>query len=58
LAGTQGFVPILNERGETKSSRRELRCDGNGGPATNEAEGRMKWLGVRDDFRSWLLTAA
>lgn len=26
--------------------------------ATNEAAGRMKWLGVRDGIRDWLLTAA
>jgi hypothetical protein len=50
LAGRQGFGPAGDEQRESPRDHERSRA------ATNEAEGRVKWLGVRDHFRNWLLT--
>jgi hypothetical protein len=45
-------------RSHSQRAEGESGCDGIGVPATNEAGRRMKWLGLRDDFRNWLIRAA
>ena len=46
---------IRAERGErTFASRAKPGT----GPSSHERAKRVKWLGVRDDFRNWLITAA
>jgi len=50
LAGRQGFA----ERGELSEP---VEAWESGRPATSERS-ETKWLGVRDDFRNWLIRAA